>query len=106
MKWHQASGLEPPSGVVFRSSLYSRQATNMSIKLPKIKITAMIWPKPQASSPGWIFLLLRWTWSLCQYDFLSVDNRNTAHDQLEGRNAIHRVSDDEILQISYYEDLT
>ena len=110
VEWHQASDLGPPSGpsgVVFgsRSFLYSRIATTMSIKLPKIKITAMIWPKPQASSPGWMFVLLRWTWSLCQYAFLYFDNRDTAHDQLECRNTIHRVSDGEMLRISYYEDL-
>jgi hypothetical protein len=31
----------------------------MSMRLPKSKITAMIWPKPQASSPGLMFERLR-----------------------------------------------
>ena len=65
----------------------------------------MIWPKPQAPSPGWMFVLLRWTWSLRQYAFHYFDNRDTAHDQLKGHNTIHHVSDGEMLQIPYYEDL-
>jgi hypothetical protein len=98
-EWHQASGSGSGSGPGTELDEFpllanhSRIATTMSIRLPKSKITAMIWPKPHADSPGLIFERLRWTWILGEYDtFLFFDNRNTTHDQLEGRNTIRRVS--------------
>jgi len=60
----------------------------------------MIWPKPQASSPDWMFERLRWTWILHEYAFLLFDNANFTHDQLEGRNTIHGISYEEMLQVS------
>jgi len=39
---------------------HSRIAVTMSMKIPKVKITAMIWPNPHSFSPGWMIELLRW----------------------------------------------
>jgi hypothetical protein len=44
------------------------------MKLPNVKITAMIWPKPQAFSPGLMFERLRRAYGTHEYAFLFLDN--------------------------------